>query len=90
MFGNPGIRAVKELAPTGRESEEYRRNELHWDGTSFGPLDFEDFFCDPAGPSAARRPVGRSGWTPRRSDNRLPQVFSANASRTIAFLAAEV
>jgi hypothetical protein len=61
VFGNPGIRAVKELAPAGRESAEYWKNELHWDGTSFGPLDFEDFFCDPAGPfgrSAAGRPIG--------------------------------
>jgi len=61
LFGNPGMRAVNELVPSGRMSAEWWKTEMHRDGASFEPLDFEDFLCDPAGPfgrSAAGRPIG--------------------------------
>ena len=62
VFGNPGIRVVAELVPQGPLlTAAYWRDELHWDGQRFQPLDFQDFFVDPAGPfgrSAAGKPIG--------------------------------
>ena len=61
MFGNPGIRAVKELLPSGTRRGEWMKTEMHWDGKAFAPLDFGDFIADPAGPfarSAAGKPIG--------------------------------
>ena len=61
IFGNPGIRAVKELLPSGARRGEWMKTEMHWDGTAFAPLDFEDFIADPAGPfarSTAGKPIG--------------------------------
>jgi len=61
IFGNPGIRAVKELEPSGRQSAEWWKNEMHRVESQFAPLDFEDFFADPDGPfgrSAVGKPIG--------------------------------
>ena len=61
IFGNPGIRAVKELVPSGGPRRDWMKTEMHWGGKAFGPLDFADFFCDPDSPfgrSAAGKPIG--------------------------------
>ncbi|MCX7827183.1 MAG: hypothetical protein N2689_16760, partial [Verrucomicrobiae bacterium] len=61
IFGNPGIRVVKELLPSGAREAEWRKVELHWGGMAFRPLDFADFFADPAGPfarAADGKPIG--------------------------------
>lgn len=63
IFGNPGIRAVKELPDSGVEDAAYWQNEQHWDSKNkvFGPLDFADFFSDPNGPmgkAADGKPIG--------------------------------
>jgi hypothetical protein len=52
VFGNPGIRVVKELLPSGAPEGEWRRVEMHWDGQTFRPWDFADFLTDPASPLA--------------------------------------
>ena len=61
IFGNPGIRAVKELLPSGARRGEWMKTEMHWDGDAFAPLDFGDFIAAPAGPfgrSAVGKPIG--------------------------------
>jgi hypothetical protein len=61
IFGNPGIRAVRELTPSGRQSTEWWKTEMHRDETPFGSLDFADFIADPAGPfgrAADEKPIG--------------------------------
>ena len=51
LFGNPGMRVVKELLPSGLASRrKWEQVELHRQGATFAPLSFEDFFADPRGP----------------------------------------
>ena len=61
VFGNPGIRAVKELLPSGAPESKWREVEMQWDGEAFRPWDFADFLADPASPlarAADGRPMG--------------------------------
>ena len=61
VFGNPGIRAVKELLPSGAPESKWREVEMQWDGKAFRPWDFADFLADPASPlarAADGKPVG--------------------------------
>ncbi len=51
-FGNPGIRVVKELLPSGAPQGEWQKVEMHWDGQAFRPWDFADFLADPTSPLA--------------------------------------
>jgi hypothetical protein len=61
VFGNPGVRVVKELLPSGAPEGEWRKVEMHWDGQVFRPWDFADLVADPASPlarAADGKPIG--------------------------------
>jgi hypothetical protein len=60
-FGNPGIRVVSELLPSGTRESEWRKVEMHWDGQSFRVWDFADFLISPVSPlarAADGKPMG--------------------------------
>ena len=52
VFGNPGIRVVKELLPSGAPQGQWQKVEMCWDGQTFQAWDFADFLADPASPLA--------------------------------------
>lgn len=61
VYANPGMRVVAELTPPGGPAADYDRLEMHRAGAEIEPLDFADFFADPAGPAARAadgRPMG--------------------------------
>lgn len=61
IFGNPGFRATNQLVPGKAPEVEWRKQEVRLVGSTYGPFDFEDFFCDPASPMAQAedgKPIG--------------------------------
>lgn len=61
VFGNPNVRVVKQLLPSGAPEAEWRKVELNGDGQAFRPWDFADFLADPASPlarAADGKPLG--------------------------------
>ena len=60
VFANPGIPVVAEMR-SNKEDEDYYRLEMHKEKGRIAPLDFKDFFADPAGPcgkAADGKPIG--------------------------------
>ncbi|MFP4248906.1 MAG: right-handed parallel beta-helix repeat-containing protein [Armatimonadota bacterium] len=61
VYANPGMPVVEELSAPDGDDAEYKRIEMHREGDEMQPLDFADFFADPAGPAAQAadgRPIG--------------------------------
>ena len=61
VYANPRMPVVAELTAPDGDSAEYERLEMHRVDGEPQPLDFTDFFADPAGPAGAAadgRPIG--------------------------------
>jgi hypothetical protein len=61
LFGNPGMKLIKELLPANSPEGEWQKAELLWDGEAYLLLDFGDFVADPQSSFAhfdAGKPIG--------------------------------
>ncbi len=52
VFGDPGLRVVKQLLPPNSSEGEWQKRELSWDGQVYLPWKVTDFLADRTSPLA--------------------------------------